>query len=177
MDGGVIAGIICAVIAVLLAVVLFICWWHYPHWFFQREKPFNHFIKVEMQPYNQYGENRRVSRLESTASECEEKRRSLRNTGSANSSRGVGGADVTACPIYSSIGADMDKESTTNGYVQYVNGFQKLHRHDSDIKPLKKGLLQRTRVVIAYVWIEKIKIEETSFFAVLMELRVSDDTK
>lgn len=175
MDGGVIAGIVCAVIAVLLAVALFICWWRYPHWFFHREKPFNHFIKVEMQPYNQYDENRRVSRVESTASECEEKRSSLRNTGNTNSSRRVGGADVTACPIYASVGTDMDNESNTNGYV---NGSQKLHRHGSDIKPVKKGLLQRICVVIiAYVWVEKVKIEGTSFFAVLVKLRVSDNIK
>ena len=136
MGGGVIAGIICAVIAVLLALILFICWWRHPHWFFQREKPFNSFIKVEMQPYNHYQGSQRVSRVSSAASECEEKRLSFRNR--THSGVGSAGADVTPCPIYASVGENMDKESTTNGNVNSTH--KCLHRHGSDLKPLKKGL-------------------------------------
>lgn len=130
MDGGVIAGIICAVVAVLLAIGLFICWWRYPHWFFQREKPFNSFIKVEMQPYNHYHAPRRVSRVDSNASECEEKRYSFRN----NAHNAT--ADVTACPIYASIADSTENEATVNGSVSSTHKF---HRHSSDMKPLKKG--------------------------------------
>ena len=135
LDGGVIAGIICAVLVVLVVIVLFVCWWRYPHWFFQREKPFNYFIKVEMQPSNIYGaQHRRVSQLDSTASECDEKRSSYKRNG--QSGGGGGGAEVTACPIYASIGENLDKEAATNGYV---NNTHKFHRVGSDVKPLKKG--------------------------------------
>ena len=47
----------------------------------------------------------------------------------------------------------------------------------SDIKPPKKGLLQRIRVVISYVWREKLKIEGRSCFAVPVKLRVSNNIK
>ena len=132
MDGGVIAGIICAVIAVLLAIVLFICWWRYPHWFLKREKPFNYFIKVEMQNDTLNHSSRRVSRLDSTASESQENTVRYVSKNTAPS----GGADVTACPIYASIGDNIENEATANGNVQ---GTRKLYRHGSDIKPLKKG--------------------------------------
>lgn len=135
MNGGVIAGIIIAALAVLVAIVLFVCWWRYPHWLFQREKPFDYFIKVEMQPYNQSDSSRRVSRLDSTASESEEKRNSMKKN--AQSVRGGVEAEVTACPIYASVGEKLDKEAAVN---DYVNGNHKFHRLGSDVKPLKKGL-------------------------------------
>ena len=138
LDGGVIVGIICAVIAVLLAVVLFICWRRYPHWFFQREKPFNSFIKVEVKPYSHYQAPQRVSRLDSTASENEEKRYSFKNN--VYNDIGGGGADVTACPIYASIHSiqdNMDKAASAGGEL---NNLSKCHRHNSEQKPPKKGL-------------------------------------
>lgn len=135
LDGGVIAGIICAVIAVLLAVVLFICWRHYPHLIFQREKPFNSFIKVEVKPYAHYQAPQRVSRLDSTASENEEKRYSFKNN--LCSEGGGGGADVTACPIYASIQDNLNKKASAG---EELNDLSKFHRHNSQLKPPKKGI-------------------------------------
>lgn len=135
MDGGVIAGIICAVIAVLLAVVLFICWKRYPHLIFQREKPFNSFIKVELKPYPHYqAAPQRVSRLDSTASDNEEKRYSFKNK--LSSEGGGGGADVTACPIYASIQENLNKNPSE---TDELNNLSKCNRHNSEQKP-KKGM-------------------------------------
>lgn len=122
-------------IAVVLAVVLFICWKRYPHLIFQREKPFNSFIKIEVKPYAHYQAPQRVSRLDSTASENEEKRYSFKNN--MCSEGGGGGADVTACPIYASIQDNLNKEpSAGNEY----NNPSKCHRHSSEQKPPKKGM-------------------------------------
>ena len=136
MDGGVIAGIICAVIAVLLAIALFICWKCYPHLLFHREKPFNSFIKVEVKPYAQYHAPQRVSRLDSTVSENEEKRYSFKNN--LCSEGGAGGADVTACPIYASIQENLNKsDDSPDGNL---NNLSKCQRHNSEQKPPKKGM-------------------------------------
>lgn len=137
MDGGVIAGIIFAVIAVLLAITLFICWKCYPHLLFQREKPFNSFIKVEVKPYAHYHAPQRVSRLDSTASENEEKRYSFKNN--LCSEGGGGGADVTVCPIYASIQDNLNKKDSADGNL---NNLSKCQKHNSEQKSPKKGMYQ-----------------------------------
>lgn len=124
-------------IAVLLAVVLFICWKRYPHLIFQREKPFNSFIKVELKPYPHYQAPQRVSRLDSTASDNEEKRYSFKNK--LSSEGGGGGADVTVCPIYASIQDSLDKKASE---TDELNNLSKCHRHNSEQKPPKKGMYQ-----------------------------------
>ena len=138
MDGGVIAGIICAVIAVLLAIALFICWKCYPHLLFQREKPFNSFIKVEVKPYAHYHAPQRVSRLDSTVSDSEEKRYSFKNI--MCSKGGDAGADVTICPIYASIQENLDKSDSADGNL---NNVSKCQRHTSEQKPPRKGMYQK----------------------------------
>ena len=142
MDGGVIAAIICAVIAVLLAVALFICWRRYPHWFLQREKPFNSFIKVEVKPYSRYQTPQRVSRLDSTGSENEEKRYSFKNNvyNEAGGGGVGGGAEVTICPIYASIQDNLNKEAVKS---DEQNNIPKCQRHNSEHKSSKKGMYQK----------------------------------
>ena len=120
-----IAAIICAVIAVLLAIAFFICWKCYPH-LFHREKPFNSFIKVEVKPYAHYHAPQRVSRLDSTVSENEEKRYSFKNN--MCSEGGVRGADVTACPIYASVQENLNKSDSADGNLNNLS------------KPPKKGM-------------------------------------
>ena len=88
-----------------------------------------------MQPSNSNGaQPHRVSRLDSTASECDEKKGSFKRN--VPNGGGGGGAEVTACPIYASIGENLDKEAATN---DYVNNTHKFHRVGSGVKPLKKG--------------------------------------
>lgn len=107
---------------------LFICWWRFPH-LFQRDKAINYFIKVEMQPY---GSPRRVN---SNVSEYVEKANNVRNR--YQNGTGVSHAEVTACPIYASIGENLEKPNPeTHVYVNYSHKF---HRLGSDVKPLKKG--------------------------------------
>ena len=137
MDGGIIAGIVCAVLALLLAVALFVCWRLKPHWVFHRQTPFNTFIKVELKPYSHYQAPQRVSRLESSGSDSEEKRYSFKNNMFQNMKGGGGEAgDVNACPIYASIQDDLKKESSkSNNSVNHSN----CSLHGPDKRHSKKG--------------------------------------
>lgn len=130
LSGGEIAGIICAVLAVVLIILsLFICWCRFPH-LFQRNKAINHFIKVEMKPY---GSPRRVN---SNVSEFVEKANNARNRYLNGTGVSHAHAEVTACPIYASIGENLG-ESKPETHV-YVNHSHKFHRLGSETKPLKK---------------------------------------
>ena len=139
LSGGVIAAIICAVVAVLVAVALFICCKRYPHWFSQREKPFNSFIKVEVKPYARHHTPQRVSRLDSTASENEEKRYSFKNN-VYNEAGGKSGAEVTICPIYASIQGDLNKGTIKS---DEQNNIPKGERLYSEHKSSKKGVYRK----------------------------------
>lgn len=130
IDGGVIAGIIFGALAVLVIVVLFICWWRFPYWLpvLHRDKPFNYFIKVEMQPAAS------PQRVERNASAYEQKKNNQRHD--SHNGSGVRHADVTACPIYASVGEKLDVPKPETHV--YVNNTHKFHRLGSDVKPLKK---------------------------------------
>ena len=98
---------------------------------FQRDRAINHFIKVEMKPY---GSPRRVN---SNVSEFVEKANNARNRYQNGTGVSHAHAEVTACPIYASIGENLG-ESKPETHV-YVNHSHKFHRLGSEAKPLKKG--------------------------------------
>ena len=75
-------------------------------------------------------------RVERNASAYEQKKNNLRHD--SHNGSGVRHADVTACPIYASVGEKLDVPKPETHV--YVNNTHKFHRLGSDVKPLKKGL-------------------------------------
>lgn len=87
---GLIVGIVCGTLVFILALFVLFCWWRYRNWKLHGEKHFNHFIKVELLPYNTGHGTHRISRLSS----CAEERV---------------GPDVELCPVYASIREEKEK--------------------------------------------------------------------
>ena len=83
-DAGLIAGIVCGTLVFILALLGVACWWRYKNWKLRGEKPFNHFIKIELRPYNSSHGTQRISRLSSCVEEKID-------------------PDVELCPVYASI--------------------------------------------------------------------------
>ena len=53
----------------IVALLGVACWWRYKNWKLRGEKPFNHFIKIELRPYNSSHGTQRISRLSSCVEE------------------------------------------------------------------------------------------------------------